>query len=105
MKKWITDHPYFFVSAIFLAILFIGRQFLYWQEDKFAFLPLLYMIVILGIRMDDISKKIGRGIGKFSQDHGEKETISSQLKEIKSSLLTLNAALDKLLKDTEKEKH
>ena len=55
MKKWITDHPYFFVSAIFLAILFIGWQFLYWQEDKFAFLLLLYMIVILGIRMAVIS--------------------------------------------------
>jgi hypothetical protein len=103
LKKWVTDHPYIFVSAIFLIIICIGWKFLNWREDNFAFLLLLYLIVILGIRTDDISRKIGRGTGRSSQDLGEKETVMSQLNDIKSSLLRLNAMLNKLLKESERE--
>jgi hypothetical protein len=105
LKKWVTDHPYIFVSAVFLVIIGIGWHFLLWREDNFAFLLLLYLIVILGVRMDDISRKIGRGTDRSSQDLGEKETVISQLNDIKSSLLKLNAALNKLLKESEREGH
>jgi hypothetical protein len=103
LKKWVTGHPYIFVSAIFLIIMYIGLQFLHWREDKFAFLLLLYLIVILGIRTDDISRKIGRSSGGVFQDLGEKETVINQLNDIKSSLVRLNATLNKLLKESERE--
>ena len=105
LKKWVTDRPYIFVSVIFLIIIAIGWKFLNWREEYFAFLLLLYLIVILGIRTDDISHKIGRDTGKYSQNLGEKETVISQLNDIKSSLLRLNATLNKLLKESEREGH
>ena len=102
MKKWIIDRPYIFTSIIFLIIMIFGWRFLYWQEENFAFLLLLYFIVTLGIRLDDISRKIGGGAVKLPHSSGEKETIVRQLNDIRVSLLALNATLTKFLNEKEK---
>ena len=103
MKKWIIDRPYIFTSIIFLIVMIFGWRFLYWQEENFAFLLLLYFIVTLGIRLDDISRKIGGGAVKLPHSSGGKDTIVRLLNDIRVSLLTLNATLSKLLKETEKK--
>ena len=103
MKKWIIDRPYIFTSVIFLIVIVFGWRFLYWQEENFAFLLLLYFIVTLGIRLDDISRKIGGGAVKLPHSSGEKETIVRQLNDIRVSLLALNATLNKFLKETGKK--
>lgn len=103
MKKWITDYPYFWTSIIFLFIMIIGWQVLYWQAENYAFLLLLYFIVTLGIRLDDISRKLGGGAGILRAGSGETENLISQLNDIKVSLRTLNATLNKLVEKTEKE--
>jgi len=101
MKNWITDHPYFCTSIVFLIIMIVGWQVLYWNADNFMFLLLLFFIVTLGIRLDDISRKIGRGAERPEAGLQEKENIISQLNDIHRSLRTLNATLVKLV---EKEK-
>jgi hypothetical protein len=103
MKKWITDYPYFWTSMIFLVIMIIGWQVLYWQAENFAFLLLLYFIVTLGIRLDDISRKLGGGVGNPSVGSGETENLISQLNDIKVSILALNVTQNKLVEKTEKE--
>jgi hypothetical protein len=103
MKKWIIDRPYIFTSIIFLIIMIFGWRFLYWQEENFAFLLLLYFIVTLGIRLDDISRKIGGGAVRLPHSSGEKDTIVRQLNDIRVSLLALNATLNKFLKETGKK--
>lgn len=103
MKKWISDHPYFSTSAIFLVILAFGWKFLYWQEENFTFLLLLYFIVILGVRMDDISRKLGRESGGSLRAGGEKDTIMGQLNEVRASLSTINDTLNKLLQEKDEE--
>ena len=103
MKKWIIDRPYIFTSIIFLIVIIFGWRFLYWQEENFAFLLLLYFIVTLGIRLDDISRKIGGGAVQLPHSSGGKDTIVRQLNDIRVSLLALNATLSKLLKETEKK--
>ena len=103
MKKWIIDRPYIFTSIIFLIIIIFGWRFLYWQEEDYGFLLLLYFIVTLGIRLDDISRKIGGGAVKLSHSSGEKETVVRQLNDIRISLLALNATLNKFLKETGKK--
>ena len=103
MKKWIIDRPYTFTSIIFLIVMIFGWRVLYWQEENFAFLLLLYFIVTLGIRMDDISRKIGGGAVKLPHSNGEKETIVQQLNDIRISLLAINGTLNKLLKAIEKK--
>ena len=103
MKKWITDYPYFWTSMIFLVIMIIGWQVLYWQAENYAFLLLLYFIVTLGIRLDDISRKLGGGAGILRAGSGETENLISQLNDIKVSIRALNATLNKLVEKTEKE--
>ena len=103
MKKWIIDRPYIFTSIIFLIIMIFGWRFLYWQEEDFAFLLLLYFIVTLGIRLDDISNKIGGGAVKLTRSSGEGDTIVRQLNDIRVSVVALNATLMKLLEEMEKK--
>jgi hypothetical protein len=103
MKKWIIDRPYIFTSIIFLIVMIFGWRVLYWQEENFAFLLLLYFIVTLGIRLDDISRKIGGGAVRLPHSSGEKDTIVRQLNDIRVSLLALNATLNKFLKETGKK--
>ena len=103
MKNWIIDRPYIFTSIIFFIIIIFGWRFLYWQEENFAFLLLLYFIVTLGIRLDDISRKIGGGAVKLPHSSEEKDTLVRQLSDIRVSLLAINSTLNKLLKTMEKK--
>ncbi|MGD9137096.1 MAG: hypothetical protein PVH42_10050 [Desulfobacterales bacterium] len=104
MKKWIIDRPYISTSIIFLIVIIFGWRFLYWQEENFAFILLLYFIVTIGIRLDDISRKIGGGTVKLPPSSGDKENIVRQLIDIKHSLLTINTTLTKVLNEMEKKK-
>jgi hypothetical protein len=103
IKNWIVNHPYFLTSAIFLAILYVGWQVLYWQEENFAFILLLYFIVTLGIRLDDISRKIGTRPSTAAKNPDSKESLMHQLNDIKHALLAINATLNRILEKTEKE--
>ena len=103
MKKWLSDHPYLVTSIIFLAIILFGWHVLYWHWENLAFLLLLYFIVALGIRLDDISKKIGSISKSDSANASERDNILSQLQDIKLSLRALNVTINKVLQINEKE--
>ncbi len=101
MKKWITNHPYFWTSLIFLIIMIVGWQLLYWRPENYMFLVLLYFIVTLGIRLDDISRKLGGGAGNPHAGSTENENLINQLNDLKISVRSLNANVNKLVKITE----
>ena len=103
IKKWIVNHPYLLTSVVFLVILYVGWQVLYWREENFAFILLLYFIVTLGIRLDDISRKIGIRSGAASHNPDDRETLMNQLNDIKHALLAVNATLNRILEHTEKK--
>jgi len=103
MKKWFTEHPYLITSVIFVVIIIFGWRFLFWRWENFAFLLLLYFIITLGIRLDDISKKIGAISNPSSRGATEKESIIGQLNDIKLSLKSLNTTLKKILEQNIKE--
>ena len=103
IKKWIVNHPYLLTSVVFLVILYVGWQVLYWREENFAFILLLYFIVTLGIRLDDISRKIGIRSGASSPNPDERETLMNQLSDIKHALLAVNATLNRILEKTEQK--
>ena len=105
IQKWVVDHPYFLTSAVFLAILFVGWRVLYWREVNFAFILLLYFIVTLGIRLDDISRKIGTRTSTAANNPDNKESLMHQLNDIKHALLAINATLIRILEKTEKKDH
>ena len=97
MKNWISDHPYFWTSLVFLGIMLVGWQLLYWRAETFMFLLLLYFIVTLGIRLDDISRKIGGGVANPRAGSADRDNLMSQLVEITVSIRALNATLNKLV--------
>lgn len=103
IKKWIIDHPYFLTSAVFLVVLFVGWRVLYWREETFGFVLLLYFIVTLGIRLDDISRKIGSSASGAPNNPGSNASLMHELNDIKRALLGINATLNKILEKTEKK--
>ena len=103
IKKWIIDHPYFLTSAVFLVILFVGWRVLYWREETFGFILLLYFIVTLGIRLDDISRKIGSRVTGAIKNPNSNASLMQELNDIKRVLLSINTILNKILEKTEKK--
>jgi hypothetical protein len=103
IKQWIVDHPYFSTGVVFLIIVLVGWRVLYWREENFTFILLLYFIVTLGIRLDDISRKIGIRSDAAPGHPDDSETIMHELTEIKYTLLNLNATLSRILEKTEKK--
>ena len=103
--KPLSKHPYAVTSIIFLTIIIYGRLFLYWQKSDFEFLLIVYFIVTIGIRLDDIARRIG-----FSSDIMPEEppvvnhqnsqdimTLSARLDEIGESLTVINGTLRSIL--------
>jgi hypothetical protein len=84
-------------------ILFVGWRVLYWREENFAFILLLYFIVTLGIRLDDISRKIGTRASAAASNPDNKTSLMHQLNDIKHALLAVNATLNRILEKTEKK--
>ena len=103
IKRWIVDHPYFLTSAVFLVILFVGWRVLYWREENFAFILLLYFIVTLGIRLDDISRKIGTRPPTIANNPGDQQSLMQQLNDIRHALLAINATLNRILEKSEEK--
>ncbi len=94
----LPGNPYFITSLVFLAIVVTGGFLFHWGEEEFAYLLLLYLIVGLGIRLDDISKQMGSGHPRPTQIGEDEDSIIGLLKDIKTSSAATNAQLEEILK-------
>lgn len=103
MKKWIVEHPYASTSVVFLILIGLGWKYLYWQEKDFAFLLLLYFIVTLGIRLDDIAKKISNASERALRSSKERQAMIAQLTQIRASLLALNKTLAEISQNSSRQ--
>jgi len=93
--QWFSRRPYTVTSLIFLAVIVLGWQLLGWGERHFGFLLLLYFIIALGIRLDEIYQIIGGSGGNPRPIDGPPESLSTQLCEIRSILRQIQASLEK----------
>jgi hypothetical protein len=93
-NQWFSRHPYTIASAIFLALAVFGWRVLDWGERQLGFLLLLYFIVTLGIRLDEISRAIGGSGGNPRSAGKEPECLAEQLREIRLQLRRIQASLD-----------
>jgi hypothetical protein len=84
--QWILRHPYTATSLIFLAIVAFGWRVLGWGERQLGFVLLLYFMVTLGVRLDEISRCLGPGGGTPRSAPGDPETVIAHLKDIKALL-------------------
>lgn len=85
MKPVISKHRYLFTGILFLMILFYG-VFLGWPNEYYAFLLLLYLIVSIGIKLDDISGQIVSARESLPKLSGEVKTIIKHLSSIQTTL-------------------
>jgi hypothetical protein len=56
MKRIVN--PYLIVSLLFLAIVFAGVRFWDWEQKELGFALLLYFVVVLGVRLDEITHQL-----------------------------------------------
>ena len=49
---------YLVSGILFLILAYAGGRYLYWGQEVFAFLLLTYLIVVIGIRLDELSVKL-----------------------------------------------
>jgi len=94
-------NPYSLTTAIFVIIAIAGAWFLNWRDENFAFILMLYFIVTLGIKLDEIAGQIGNP-GQDRKHPVEKNAnIMEQLTRINDSLDSLNRALDNIIEKKE----
>lgn len=72
-----------------MGILLFGWRGLGWGERQLGFALLLYFLVTLGIRLDEIARSLG---GKIDRA-GETEAITDQLQEIRRLLRRIESRL------------
>jgi hypothetical protein len=95
-SKWIIRNPYIIASVIFMILAVFGWRVLDWGERQLGFLLLLYFIMTLGIRLDEISRAIGGSAADSRPAGRDPESLAAQLKEIRLRLRRIQASLDKL---------
>lgn len=94
VARWLQGHPYTLTGLLFLAMVLIGWRQLGWGERQLGFLLLIYFIVALGIRLDDITRSLG---GHGNHPHppaGERDTVLACLEDIRGLLQRIEAKLD-----------
>jgi len=92
MKK-ILLHPYTISSVVFLLIVLAGGRYLFWSMDQYLQLLVVYLMVTIGIRLDEISKKIGLYRSRRPNPSHETENITALLAEIEQTLQSIQASL------------
>jgi hypothetical protein len=93
MKKFLAAHPYTITSGVFILLIAFGFLFLNWRRDEYAFVLLLYFIVTLGIRLDDISRQLGIGHGSPVTLAEKNDRIINLMQQIQGTLSETNAKL------------
>ena len=111
MKQYLDKYPYTVTSAVFLVVLIIGTIRFGWGQFVLAYFALLYCIVIIGIKLDEIARQV-RDLGalqttlrKESGNPGvltdeslEIQRLNDQLGDIKVLLEQVHRSLERTSK-------
>lgn len=92
LKRALTMRPYLSTAVIFGALAAIGLFALNWGKSDLQLLLVLYVIVALAVRLDEISRKLGGGQLR-GNPHPVDDTLLAKLDEIALSLKTLSRQL------------
>ena len=90
MGNWFARHPYTITGGVFIGVLLFGWRGLGWGERQLGFVLLLYFMVTLGIRLDEIARSLGGKLDRAAADPG---SVAAQLHEIRALLRRIEAKL------------
>lgn len=93
--EWCSKHPYTVTSLIFLAVILLGWRVLGWGERHLGFALLLYFIVTLGVRLDEITRSIGGHSANPHARDGDSDTLIAHLRDIKELLRRIDSKLQR----------
>ena len=93
MIKLIKNHPYTVTSLVFLAVIIAGAILLDWHEDHFAYLLLLYFIITIGIRLDEVVGRLNRLAGSAEETDSAGDTPAAQLAQVQILLKKIHQEL------------
>ena len=100
--QWCSKHPYTVTSLIFLALILLGWRVLGWGERHLGFVLLLYFIVTLGVRLDEITRSIGGYSVHPPARVGESDTVIAHLRDIKELLRRIDSKLQRPAPDDDR---
>lgn len=58
MPRSTTNRSYALAGGLFLALAVVGVLFFGWGEIRLAFLLLLYCVIVIGFRLDEITRQL-----------------------------------------------
>ncbi len=108
MRQFLDKYPYAATSIVFLVVFIIGIVWFGWGQFALAYFVLLYCIVIIGIKLDDITGQL-RDLGAIQttlrKESGnrsvvthetiEYQRLSEQLDDIKKLLAQIHQSLER----------
>jgi len=97
IQHWTQRHPYTLTGLLFLAMVLLGWTKLGWGERQLGFLLLIYFIVALGIRLDEISRTLGGG--NLPAVAGDSDSVVAHLRDIKELLRRIDSKLQRPTSD------
>ncbi len=97
----IPGNPYAISGAIFLAIILGGFYFFYWRETELAFAVLLYLLVTMGIRLDEISRQLGSFHDRPTRIPDDHASVADHLDAIRKSSANMETTLSRILENLE----
>lgn len=115
MKLNLDKYPYSVTAFVFLLVLIAGNIWLGWGQLALAYFGLLFCIVIIGIRLDEIVRQVRdlRAVqttllkesgnpGSFTPAASEIHQLNKELAAIKTQLTRMNAALERTSQASDK---
>lgn len=93
MKFRIQEHPYAITNIAFILIGIFGGWYQDWDATTLSFLLGLYLVVVIGIRLDDIQKQIGT-----AQQALQDGNALEHMENIEAKLTEISQKLDRVLK-------
>ena len=93
MKYRIWEHPYAITNIVFILIGIFGGWYQRWDGTTLSFVLGLYLVVVIGIRLDDIQKQIGT-----AQQSSQDGSALEHMENIEAKLTEISEKLDRVLK-------
>jgi hypothetical protein len=94
MKFRISDYAYTITGGVFIGVSLFGALFLDWGREDYAFALLLFLIVSLGIRLDEISKHLGTEHKNPVDNRGADDRLLTSIREMSAELTRIRERLD-----------
>ena len=93
MKFRILNHPYAITNIVFILIGLYGGWYQGWDGMILAFVLGLYLVVIIGIRLDDIQRQIAAR-PQVPPD----QSVLKRIEDMEARLAEISEKLDRALK-------